>query len=996
MALTIGELVGYLRIDASQWDAGLSRARRGFDAAGSAVTRTGDAMAGVGQTMTTNVSLPLAAAGGLALKMGGDFEKSMNRVKAVSGATGQSFDDLREMALELGRTTQFSASEAAEGMQFLAMAGFDTTEIMEALPGVLDLAAAGAIDLGTAADIASNILSGYGMEAEDLGRVNDILSKTFTSTNVDMRMLGDSFKYIAPVANSAGLQFEEVSAAVGLLGNAGIQGEQAGTVLRGAIGRLLQPTDAVASTLDRLGVSVTDSGGNMLGLTEIIGQLESSGADTADMLTIFGLEAGPGMSALLGQGSDALAELTGELENSGGTAAHIAETQMEGFNGSLTELKSAFEGLMIAIADSGLLAWATSLTEKLTGLVQGMTETDSSILSVISAIGIAVAAFGPMLMIVGRVVSLVGGPLFGGFGLAAGGAAKLARSLADPTSNLRTLATVARHPVTALGALGQVASNSMTNFQRGARGGSVAAGGLAGSMGALGKAARGASIAFRAMGAALFANPIGIVIGLVALLALGIWQLWERSETFRSIVTGAFEAVQTALQPLIDTVSLFLSVLRGESGESDLPWAGAVIDAAQAIRAGIGEVADFFVEQWSKIQEWGAEVWGMLEGPLTDFADGARAKLSAFTEWAGQKWGEFTEFASGAIAGIRKFWDDHGEQIIAFVTVWFGYLAGMFSGALQMIGGIISGAWTIISSIFSGALDIIMGIIQFFIGVFTGNWQGALDGIIRIGEGAWTIISGVFTGALQIIQGILSGALTWIQTIWSLVWSLVGGIASKAWARITGFVSSGVARVRAFISRLAAIPGQVGGYFSDMYGRARSHVSSLVSYVQGIPGRIRSALGNAKSILLNAGKNVIQGLIDGIKGMISNVGDAMSDVVQKVKDYLPWSPAKEGPLSGSGSPIIGGQNVIRQLAQGLGDTGPVDDAMNDVAGILAAAPAARVPMSPEVSAHSARNRVGYGRTAPSGGGVYVERVEVTSTGAEFNTRQVARDLAWHV
>lgn len=370
--------------------------------------RATSSLKSAGTTLTATVTAPVAALGASMITTAGDFQASMNRVKAVSGATGDEFAALENQARELGATTQFSSSQAAEAMGFLAMAGFDANEIMTALPGTLDLAAAGAIELGQAADIASNILSGYGMETEEIGRLNDILAKTFTSTNVNMQMLGESFKYVGPVAMSAGLAIEETSAAIGLLGNAGIQGSEAGTALRGAIARLLAPTAAVEDALLDLGVSVVDSQGQLLPLADILEQLGEAGADTADMMTIFGLEAGPAMQALLTQGSDALRELTGELETSGGTAAEIAAVQMEGFNGAVMGLKSAWEGLLLTVADAGFLDWATQLTEKLTGFVQAAGETDSAMLRIGGAIALAGAAIGPVLSILGFGLSGIG------------------------------------------------------------------------------------------------------------------------------------------------------------------------------------------------------------------------------------------------------------------------------------------------------------------------------------------------------------------------------------------------------------------------------------------------------------------------------------------------------------------------------------------------------------------------------------------------------------
>lgn len=370
MALTIGTLQGYLRMDDAQFQAAVAGAEGRLQS----VAATATAAA---KTIAMGLGAGLVGVAGTAIKMSGDFEAAMNKVKAISGATGEQFTELRDMAKELGASTQFSASEAADAMGFLAMAGFKTTDIMTALPGVLDLAAAGSMDLASAADIASNILSGYGMKTEEIGRLNDVLAKTFTSANVDVRMLGESFKYVGPVASSAGLRFEEMAAAVGLLGNAGIQGSEAGTALRGSIARLLKPTDEVSSTLERLGVRVLDAKGNLLPLVDIVGQLEKAGAKTADMMTIFGLEAGPAMQALVSQGSGALRDLTASLDDAGGTAERIAKTQMEGFNGQVKELQSAFEGLMIAVGDTGLLKWATDAAKGLTDFTSALTSNES-------------------------------------------------------------------------------------------------------------------------------------------------------------------------------------------------------------------------------------------------------------------------------------------------------------------------------------------------------------------------------------------------------------------------------------------------------------------------------------------------------------------------------------------------------------------------------------------------------------------------------------------
>jgi TP901 family phage tail tape measure protein len=372
----------------------------------------GAATAAVGASLTKGLTLPIVGIGAAALLTGAEFEKSMNKVKAISGATGSDFEALKQQAKDLGRTTGWSASQAAEAMSFLAMAGFKTTEILGAMPGTLNLATAGNLDLARAADISSNILTGYRMEVGQLDHAVDVLAKTFTSTNTDLEQLGEAFKYAGPVASSAGVQFEEAAAAIGMMGNAGIQGSMAGTSLRGAISRLLNPTTQVTAALDKLGIKVTDSSGKLLPLDEIVQQLGDSGATTGDYMTIFGQRAGPAMAALVSQGADSLRNLTSTLEQSGGTAENIAKTQFEGFTGAMITLKSAFEAAMIAIAESGLLERGTALVQGLVDVVatfaQWVEKLPKPVKNMAFTIGLVAAVVGPLIWAFGKIVGVIG------------------------------------------------------------------------------------------------------------------------------------------------------------------------------------------------------------------------------------------------------------------------------------------------------------------------------------------------------------------------------------------------------------------------------------------------------------------------------------------------------------------------------------------------------------------------------------------------------------
>src|SRR5690625_641875 len=316
----------------------------------------------------------------------------MNRVSAISGATGSALDKMRAQARQLGAETQFSASQAADAMTFLAMAGFETNQIMGAMPSVLNLAAAAQLDMASSADIASNIMAGFGMTAKELEGAVDVLAKAFTSSNTDLVQLGDAMKMVGPVASGFGIQFEEAAAAVGILSDAGLQGTMAGTGLR----RILT---VIATESEKLGIKAYDTAGNMLPLVDTIQQIQDAGITASEAMEIFGDRAGPAIQVLLSRGSTELQRLTTNLENAGGTAQQIADKQMEGLNGAILELRSAFEELQLAIADSGLIDFATSLVKRVTDLLRPAGSLNKEFLRSVTVFGAVVAAAGPVLLV---------------------------------------------------------------------------------------------------------------------------------------------------------------------------------------------------------------------------------------------------------------------------------------------------------------------------------------------------------------------------------------------------------------------------------------------------------------------------------------------------------------------------------------------------------------------------------------------------------------------
>ena len=315
------------------------------------------------------------------VKTAGNFQQSMAGVQATLGPKGTagSMQKLTKLAKEMGATTSFSASQAADGMKFLAQAGFSTDEIMAALPKTLSLAAAGGLELGEAADIASNVMSGMRMETDDLAGIVDKLAASASNSNTDVRQMGNAFKQVAPGAAAAGLSFDETAAALGVLGDNGIQAGAAGTALNAALRTMIKPTEDAKKAAKRLGVEFLDAQGKVRPMTEIVTDLEAANMTAKDALVLFGEEGGRAINALTGSGSERMKELKKSIEDSGGAAETMAKVQMDTFEGAMKGLGSATEGLMITLGENFLPMVQTLLEEWITPTVRKFNEWITSV-----------------------------------------------------------------------------------------------------------------------------------------------------------------------------------------------------------------------------------------------------------------------------------------------------------------------------------------------------------------------------------------------------------------------------------------------------------------------------------------------------------------------------------------------------------------------------------------------------------------------------------------
>lgn len=383
---------------------------------GKKLQEAGDKISGVGADLTKSVTTPIAALGTLAVKTASDFDSAMSQVAAVSGATGEELEALRDKAREMGAKTKFSASEAAEAMNYMAMAGWKTEDMLGGIEGIMNLAAASGEDLATTSDIVTDALTAFGLSAEDSGHFADILASASSNANTNVGLMGETFKYVAPLAGSLGYSAEDTATAIGLMANAGIKGSQAGTSLRSVMTRLAKPTKESQTAMDALGLSITDSSGKMKPLSEIMddmrksfsGLTEEEKASYAAMLG--GQEAMSGLLAIVNASDKDFENLSGAINDCNGSAAEMAEVMQDNLAGQLTILKSQMEELFISIGEvlmpviRDIVTWIQGIVDKLNSMDEGTRNT-------IITIALLIAALGPVLMIIGNITSGIGGLL---------------------------------------------------------------------------------------------------------------------------------------------------------------------------------------------------------------------------------------------------------------------------------------------------------------------------------------------------------------------------------------------------------------------------------------------------------------------------------------------------------------------------------------------------------------------------------------------------------
>lgn len=903
MATDVGSAVGYLDLDISGFLSGLQSAQSQANTASKNIATTignnlqsaGKSMTSAGSTLTKTVTTPVLGLGTAAVKVTSDFESAMSKVSAISGATGGDLDALNKKAQEMGAKTKFSATESAEAFTYMAMAGWKTEDMLSGIDGIMSLAAADGLDLATTSDIVTDALTAFGLSASDSGHFADVLAKASSNANTNVSMLGESFKYAAPVAGALGYSAEDTAIALGLMANAGIKGSQGGTALRGSLTRLIKPTDDAAALMEQYGLSMTNADGSMKSLGEVMNMLRDklgglTEAEQAQVAAqIFGQEAMSGMLAIINASDSDYAKLTDAIYDADGAAQQMADTMLDNLSGQLTLLKSALEGLAIQFGEilmpyiKQFVTWLQNLTQKLQELTPEQKE------QIVKWAAIA-AAIGPVLMVLGKLTSSVGS-IITTFGKIPGAIAK-------------------------------------------------------------------AKSAFTAVSAAIggISAPVVAVVAVIGVLIAAFANLWKTNEEFRNKMTAIWDGIKSKFesfaQGIVDRLnalgfdfenfgevvkaiwdgfcSLLAPIFEGVFNQISVIL-GSVLDALTGIfDVFIGIFTGNWDQAWQGVKEIFGAVWDLIKGTFESWAMAFKGIADTVLGWFGTTWDEtwtnIKQFFVDTWNGITTFFSNVINAIKTAVSNFITTIINFFAQLPTNIANFITNAYnsvvTWVSNMVAKAREMgqnfLNAVVSFFtnlpykVGYFIGNtltniviWVGNMVAKAReMGTNFLNNVVSFFTQlpgkVLQFITSAFNNVQTWATNM-----------VNKAREMGTNFINN-------VVSFFTQLPGKVLQFITsalnnvqtwatNMVNKARemgtNFINNVVSFMQQLPGKIKqyldSAINNLKTWVTQMGqkgKEAVQSLINnvmsaasGIASKVMSIGtDIVTGVWNGIKNAASW------------------------------------------------------------------------------------------------------------
>ena len=804
--ISAGTIMAYMDLDMSSFNSAIDMAGEqlsGFASGGvaGALGSIGAAAETAGRALTLGVTAPLMTAAGAAIQTGMQFDASMSNVYGLMSSLNLSqaqMDALRDTAREMGATTKFSASEAADAMGYMALAGWDDAQVIAGIPGVLNLAAAANMDLAKASDIVTDTMTPFGMAAERAGEAADVFAYAQANSNTTVEALGEAMKYAAPTADAFGMTLQDTAAAMGVLANAGIKGSQGGTTLNAMLRDMKNNAKNGAIAIGKTKVALTNADGSYRSYAAIIRDIDKATSSMtasqrdAALGAIFGDESLKGILATLKQGPDALDAMTEGMYACGGAAEDMAATMGDNLKGDLAILESGAQDMAIALSD-WLMPAARGVVQGITDMIGKFNALDDGTKNTIFRIGAMAAAAGPLLLNGGKVLTLLSGvnPLVVGLGAAA----VLAYTHSDA---LQGMVAKLGDGVTAFGAALESGAGFTAAFSAGltAAFGEEAAGKVLGAI-------EGIKTAISTVGDVLttVTDAVGTFFGSL-FDGEGLKQSWDNAAavisgydwtalgtSILSGVTGALDAagewlkniftagltaakgvnwfelgtsIHDGIQTILDTADGWLKSLfeAGKTAADEISWADigtaiwngvtSVLDMAGSFLSGLfglGKDSAIANVDWSAI---GTAIWNGVTGVI-DAAGSWLSSLFGFGKSAaeGLSW---DEVGTAIQTGVGTVLDTAGSWLSAGFDAAKTYVAGIpwnevgtaIKGGVETVLDT-AGEW--LSAGFEAAKTAISGIDWGGVGsTISSGISGAIDGLAKLGSGIWDTITGWFGG----------------------------------------------------------------------------------------------------------------------------------------------------------------------------------------------------------------------------------------------------------
>lgn len=780
---------------------------------------------------------------GSVVTAGPSYEAAMSKVKAVTRATDEQMVQMDAQAKQLGKTTKFSASEAADAMGFLGMAGFDTNQIMSAMPSVLDLAASGNLDLGRAADIASNILSGFNMKAEDTAKVSDIIALSAASANTSVEQMGYAMSYVAPIASSAGLSLEETAGAIGILSNAGIQGERAGTALRGIIAKLQSPTKATKNALKEMGLTIDDVNPSTKSLTEILGALEGAGITSAQAMDLVGVEAGPGLLAMISQGSEGLKQMTTDLENSAGAGKEMARTMSDNVAGNWKTFLSAMESISLALFTLVKPAINEVLTA-LTALARGFSAyLEPNISRIQGIIGPVVQRLGEIVQAILQWKPLV--PIVTGLGTAFV-TLMIANKVAVGVGLLRGAILILANPISR--------AVLFTNLWRKAQ---------------------------LLLNATLLANPIGLVIAILAGFGAALVVAYNKSETFRTIVNNAWQQIKIGFQSFLN----FFTTTLPAWYQSVVTW---FTNMKTATVSRITQMVTAVITWWNNLK---AQTVAIIQGMIT------------------------------AVIG---FFVSLGTRIRAIIQPLVNFFRSTFQNIKLLVLGIATSLISILTGDFQGLKLGLTAIITALKNQVVLIFNALKSGVVNTARALWNIVKSLFNGGrsalISIGNAIKSGVSNSFNALRSAAIDYMTRMAAgiiRNFNNMKSKASTAISNMKSTVSNGFNSAKKAGtDAIKGLYDGVRTWLSNVVKKFREMKSDI---MGTVKGInLFDIGKNIVTGLVNGLSSKLKDVKAKAKEIAENVKKATADALKLKSP---SRVMIDMGKNVGQGLINGMAAMG---------------------------------------------------------------------------